>query len=188
MFFGRLEAIHARLGFGEGGVDLDLRRLEAQSGSQRLLRFGIPFLRRQSQTERQQDRRAGRPHLPGLLQVLDRSHVVADLQTADVLLVYAAGGWMDTFDALGKQQKDMIFFCRHRSGPVYLWYEIISPRYLRQHTDKLAVDGVVEKSVASTLAPTSTTSSLGIGQRLGGWGGYMPFKGVIDSVVITLLQ
>ena len=46
----------------------------------------------------------------------------------DAILVYAAGGWMDTFDALAKHDKDMIFFCRHKSGPVYLWYEIISPR------------------------------------------------------------
>ena len=54
---------------------------------------------------------------------------------------------MDTFDALHKKEKDMIFFCRHKSGPVYLWYEIISPRFLRQHTDKLAVSGVDEEDV-----------------------------------------
>ncbi|TFH21152.1 MAG: hypothetical protein E4H10_15720, partial [Bacteroidia bacterium] len=64
---------------------------------------------------------------------------IADLDYADVFLVYAAGGWVDTFDALHKREKDTIFFCRHKSGPVYLWYEIISPRFLRQHTDKLAV-------------------------------------------------
>ena len=72
---------------------------------------------------------------------------IADLESADVFLVYAAGGWMDTFDALHKREKDMIFFCRHKSGPVYLWYEIISPRFLRQHTDKLAVSGVDEEDV-----------------------------------------
>jgi len=43
--------------------------------------------------------------------------------------------------------KDLIIFCRHRSGPVYLWYEIISPRYLRQHTDSLAVKGVVDEDI-----------------------------------------
>ena len=32
---------------------------------------------------------------------------------------------------LSKKDKDIILFCRHKSGPVYLWYEIISPRYLR---------------------------------------------------------
>lgn len=71
----------------------------------------------------------------------------ADIREAHVLLVYAAGGWMDIFEALGKIVKDRIFFCRHKSGPVYLWYEIISPRYLRQHTDKLAVEGVDDDDV-----------------------------------------
>ncbi len=72
---------------------------------------------------------------------------ITDIADAHVLLVYAAGGWMDIFDALGRTGKDRIFFCRHRSGPVYLWYEIISPRYLRQHTDRLAVQGVDEDDV-----------------------------------------
>jgi len=67
---------------------------------------------------------------------------VSDLNKADVFLVYAAGGGMDTFGALAKLGKDIIFFCRHKSGPVYLWYEIISPRYLRQHTDTLALKGI----------------------------------------------
>jgi hypothetical protein len=72
---------------------------------------------------------------------------IPDLEKADAILVYAAGGWMDTFNALEKLGKDMIFFCRHKSGPVYLWYEIISPRYLRQHTDRLAVKGVDDEDV-----------------------------------------
>jgi hypothetical protein len=72
---------------------------------------------------------------------------IGDLTSADVFIVYAAGGWMDIFDALHKTNKDMIIFCRHKSGPVYLWYEIISPRYLRQHTDKLAITGVDEEDI-----------------------------------------
>jgi hypothetical protein len=72
---------------------------------------------------------------------------VTDLASADVILVYAAGGSMAIFDALNKTGKDMIFFCRHKSGPVYLWYEIISPRFLRQHSDKLAVKGISENDV-----------------------------------------
>jgi len=70
-----------------------------------------------------------------------------DLALGDVFLLYAAGGWMDVFSALAKFGRDMIFFCRHKSGPVYLWYEIISPRYLRQHTDKLAVEGADDSDV-----------------------------------------
>jgi len=54
---------------------------------------------------------------------------------------------MDIFDAVHEHGKDMIFFCRHRSGPVYLWYEIISPRYLRQHTDSLSLKGVNQDDV-----------------------------------------
>lgn len=72
---------------------------------------------------------------------------ITDLQSADLFLVYAAGGGMDIFDALNKMGKNVIFFCRHTSGPVYLWYEIISPRFLRQHTDKLAVSGIDENDV-----------------------------------------
>ena len=69
------------------------------------------------------------------------------LAGSDAVLLYAAGGWMDVFDSLGQMGKDLILFCRHRSGPVYLWYEIVSPRYLRQHTDALAVKGVTEEDV-----------------------------------------
>jgi hypothetical protein len=72
---------------------------------------------------------------------------IGDLGKTDIFLVYAAGGWMDIFDAMAKLGKDMIFFCRHKSGPVYLWYEIISPRYLRQHTDSLALKGVDDRDV-----------------------------------------
>ncbi len=72
---------------------------------------------------------------------------IGDLASSDVFLVYAAGGWMDVFSELEKLGKDTIFFCRHKSGPVYLWYEIISPRYLRKHTDTLAVKGVDDGDV-----------------------------------------
>jgi hypothetical protein len=72
---------------------------------------------------------------------------LSDLNKADVFIIYAAGGGMDTFAKLAERGKDIIFFCRHKSGPVYLWYEIISPRYLRQHTDKLAVKGIDDGDV-----------------------------------------
>ncbi|MCJ7485257.1 MAG: sugar isomerase [Candidatus Aminicenantes bacterium] len=72
---------------------------------------------------------------------------VADLADSDAILLYAAGGWMDVLDTLGGMGKDMIIFCRHRSGPVYLWYEIVSPRYLCQHADAAAVKGVTDEDV-----------------------------------------
>jgi hypothetical protein len=72
---------------------------------------------------------------------------ISDLAEADVYIIYAAGGGQDTFAKLADTGKDVIFFCRHKSGPVYLWYEIISPRYLRQHTDTLAVKGIDDGDV-----------------------------------------
>lgn len=72
---------------------------------------------------------------------------IQDLSSADTIIVYAAGGWMDRFDVLNGMGKNIIFFCRHKSGPVYLWYEIISPRYLRQHTDTLKVAGITENDI-----------------------------------------
>ncbi|MHC4324191.1 MAG: sugar isomerase [Planctomycetota bacterium] len=72
---------------------------------------------------------------------------LTDLDSADVYIVYAAGGGQDTFAKLAERGKDMIFFCRHKSGPVSLWYEIISPRYIRQHTDTLALNGIDDRDV-----------------------------------------
>jgi hypothetical protein len=70
-----------------------------------------------------------------------------DLSRADAILLYAACGPQSTFDALLKLGKDVIFFVRDKSGPHYLWYEIVSPRYLRQHTDGLRVEGMDEQDV-----------------------------------------
>ena len=70
-----------------------------------------------------------------------------DLDKADVYLIYAATGPSEVFDELAKTGKDCIFFVRHRSGPVSLWYEIISPRYLRRHTDTLQTKGIDDLDV-----------------------------------------
>lgn len=69
------------------------------------------------------------------LAAVDNEGVLAndpEVSQADVLLVYAYGGDLNPIGRLGK---DTIFFVRHESGPVYLHYEIIIPRFLRQHTD-----------------------------------------------------
>jgi len=58
---------------------------------------------------------------------------------ADVLVVYGAGGAVNGIQNFGK---DVIIFQRWKSGPVYLQYEIVSPRLLRQHTDRLALDNI----------------------------------------------
>lgn len=69
------------------------------------------------------------------------------LEKADVCIIYAAGGPQEALDILSKRSKNTLLFCRHKSGPVYLWYEIISPRYLRQHTDALKVQGLDDGDV-----------------------------------------
>ncbi len=54
----------------------------------------------------------------------------------DALLFYAAMGsnsWLEKLTAPGKPA---IMFLRHRSGPVYLWYEIAHPRFLRKTRDE----------------------------------------------------
>ena len=68
-----------------------------------------------------------------------------EIAAADVTICYAAGG--RAVDFVGKTAKDLIIFCRHKSGPVYLWYEIISPRYLRQHSDTLKAQGHDDRDV-----------------------------------------
>jgi hypothetical protein len=72
---------------------------------------------------------------------------ISDLSGADTILLYAAAGPQNTFDTLTKLGKNIIFFVRSKSGPHYLWYEIVSPRYLRQHTDTLKVKGMDELDV-----------------------------------------
>ena len=118
---------------------------------------------------------------------------MTDIGSADVLLVYAAGGWMDTFDALHQLNKHMIFFCRHKSGPIYLWYEIISPRFLRQHTDMLAIEGVDERDVVidsqdeiswrlRALCGLKNTLGSGI-VAIGGPGGWAQPRGMVPGLV-----
>ena len=54
-------------------------------------------------------------------------------------------------------------------------------------TARVYVDGEEKGQVAWTHPPASTAVDLAIGKRLGGWGGYMPFEGVIDEVKIARL-
>ena len=65
---------------------------------------------------------------------------------ADALLFYAGGDGggdlmanVNHIDGLGK---DVIFFVRHKSGPLYYWYEGAMARFLHQHTDELATQAV----------------------------------------------
>ena len=52
---------------------------------------------------------------------------------ADVTIVYPATGSGQTLRACIADEKRSIIFLRHRSGPVYYWYEALSVRYVHQN-------------------------------------------------------
>jgi hypothetical protein len=54
----------------------------------------------------------------------------------DVNLVYAAKGGRGELDTIAASKKPTVMFLRHNSGPVYLWYEIAHPHFLRRATDE----------------------------------------------------
>lgn len=60
----------------------------------------------------------------------------------DVMLIYAAGGGRDTLEALTLKDKFNLMFLRHDSGPVYLWYEIAHPHFLRKAVDEYGQPGM----------------------------------------------
>ena len=54
---------------------------------------------------------------------------VEDIESADVILVYAAGGDAEILLALQGLKKQNLIFLRHKSGAFYLWNEIIHARF-----------------------------------------------------------
>ena len=60
----------------------------------------------------------------------------------DVVLQYAASGSGQAIEKLTDPNKFSIMFVRHRSGPVYLWYEIAHPRFLRKTVDEYGQPGM----------------------------------------------
>ncbi len=60
----------------------------------------------------------------------------------DVLLVYAAGGDTKLLETLISPAKWNLMFLRHDPGPVYLWYEIAHPRFLRKMVDDYGPTGM----------------------------------------------
>ena len=83
------------------------------------------------------------------MEVLPVSKVSSDAQAAavrdtdcDVIIAFAASGqgsWLETLAASGSES---VMFLRHKSGPVYLWYEIAHPRFLRKTTDEYKEPGM----------------------------------------------
>ncbi len=68
-------------------------------------------------------------------------------QDHDVTLVYAASGGLKTIEALTPESKWNMMFVRHSPGPVYLWYEIAHPRYLRKTVDQYGQPGMTPHDV-----------------------------------------
>lgn len=75
------------------------------------------------------------------MKVLPVARVTTDAQAAavkdsdcDVILIYAASG--GRLETLVSSEKQKVMFVRHKSGPVYLWYEIAHPIFLRKYTDE----------------------------------------------------
>jgi len=74
----------------------------------------------------------------------------------DVTLMYAASGPLQALETLAAARNWNLIFVRHRSGPVYLWYEIVHPRFLRKTVDEFgqanaSVEDVVVDSHAELL-------------------------------------
>lgn len=65
----------------------------------------------------------------------------------DVTISYAAGAGVNVQETLASPNRWNLMFLRHRSGPVYLWYEIAHPRFLRKTVDEYGQAGMTVKDV-----------------------------------------
>jgi hypothetical protein len=65
---------------------------------------------------------------------------VRDTTNYDVMIIYAASGGGNTFEALTSQSKYNLIFLRQTSGPIYLWYEIVHCRFLRKSGKNFELD------------------------------------------------
>ena len=81
----------------------------------------------------------------------DELDKITDIEKSDVILVYAAGGFINIFQEklyrFLHKGKHLIFFLRHKSGPLYLWYEVLHPLFLRNSLDEVFKPDVSVKDV-----------------------------------------
>jgi hypothetical protein len=113
-----------------------------------------------------------------------------DVAKADLLIVYGAG-W--GIDPLKNIKKDAIIFQRWKSGPVYLQYEIVSPRFLRQHTDAPKIPHILPEDVVTDNLDELTwrlRALCGVKNAknskivtIGGAGGWAQPRGVVPKLV-----
>lgn len=62
-------------------------------------------------------------------------------QDFDALVIFAAGGWANLFQIMSWPDRWNLMFLRHSPGPVYLWYEIAHPHFLRKAVDEFGEPG-----------------------------------------------
>jgi len=65
------------------------------------------------------------------VKTIEKAKKISNSTAYDVPLVYAASGWTDLLESCCSEDKNNLIFLRHRSGPIYLWYEILHNRFLR---------------------------------------------------------
>ena len=58
----------------------------------------------------------------------------------DIPIIYAASGGGDILESCVSDKRNNLIFLRHRSGPIYLWYEIIHNRFLRKGGSEFELD------------------------------------------------
>lgn len=69
------------------------------------------------------------------------------MEGVDVSLLYGATSGGEVLEALISPERYNLLFVRHRSGPVYLWYEIAHPRLLRKTVDEYGQPGLSPEDV-----------------------------------------
>jgi hypothetical protein len=67
----------------------------------------------------------------------------------DTIVIYAAGGSAKILETLVTPDKWNLMFLRHQPGPVYLWYEIVHPRFLRKTVDDYGQPGMNVEDVVT---------------------------------------
>jgi len=120
-----------------------------------------------------------------------------EINAADAILFYAGGdgggNLMANVNHIDRLGKDVIFFVRHKSGPLYYWYEGAMARFLHQHTDTLATKSVgYEDVVVDSLDEVcwrlrslcGLRNTLGSGIiAVGGPGGWAQPSGAVAELV-----
>lgn len=101
----------------------------------------------------------------------------------DVVVTFAASGGGDALETILASGRHNLVFVRHRSGPAYLWYEILHPRLLRKTVDEygepnLTTDDIVVDEMGDVLVRLRALYALKntVGSRIvaiggaSGWG------------------